>query len=42
MVTTSTNTQNHVYAAAGTFTITLVATDNWGRTTTVTRSVTVT
>ncbi len=41
-VTTSTNTQNHVYATAGTFTITLVATDNWGRTTTVTRTVTIT
>jgi PKD repeat protein len=32
----------HVYAAAGTYTITLAVTDNWGRTTTVTRSVTVT
>jgi PKD repeat protein len=32
----------HTYAAAGTYTITLVVTDNWGRTTTVTRSVTVT
>ena len=32
----------HVYAAAGTYTITLMVTDNWGRTTTVTRSVTVT
>jgi PKD repeat protein len=32
----------HVYAAAGTYTITLVVTDNWGRTTTVTRGVTVT
>ena len=32
----------HVYAAAGTYTITLVVTDNWGRTTTVTRDVTVT
>ena len=31
----------HVYVAAGTYTITLVVTDNWGRTTTVTRSVTV-
>ena len=41
-VTTSTSNQTHVYAAAGTFTITLVATDNWGRTTTVTRTVTVT
>ena len=41
-VTTSTNTQSHVYAAAGTYTIRLVATDNWGRTTTVTRTVTVT
>ena len=41
-VTTSTANQSHTYAAAGTYTITLVATDNWGRTTTVTRSVTVT
>jgi PKD repeat protein len=32
----------HVYAAAGTYTITLAVTDNWGRTTTVTRDVTVT
>ncbi|WP_107764742.1 beta strand repeat-containing protein [Nocardioides terrigena] len=41
-VTTSTNTQSHVYAAAGTYVIRLVATDNWGRTTTVTRTVTIT
>jgi PKD repeat protein len=41
-VTTSTANQSHTYAAAGTYTITLVATDNWGKTTTVTRSVTVT
>jgi PKD repeat protein len=33
---------SHVYAAAGTYTITLIVTDNWGRTTTVTREVTVT
>jgi PKD repeat protein len=39
-VTTSTSS-SHVYLAAGTYTITLVVTDNWGRTTTVTRSVTV-
>jgi PKD repeat protein len=39
-VTTSTSS-SHVYTAAGTYTITLVVTDNWGRTTTVTRSVTV-
>jgi PKD repeat protein len=32
----------HVYAAAGTYTITLAVTDNWGKTTTVTRQVTVT
>jgi PKD repeat protein len=32
----------HTYAAAGSWTITLVVTDNWGRTTTVTRTVTVT
>ncbi len=41
-VTTSTNTVNHVYAAAGSYTITLVVTDNWGKTTTATRTVTVT
>jgi PKD repeat protein len=40
-VTTSTSS-SHSYTAAGTFTITLVVTDNWGKTTTVTRSVTVT
>jgi PKD repeat protein len=40
-VTTSTANQTHVYAAAGTYTITVVVTDNWGKTTTVTRSVTV-
>jgi large repetitive protein len=39
-VGTSTSS-THVYAAAGTYTITLVVTDNWGRTTSVTRSVTV-
>nr|WP_278249646.1 PKD domain-containing protein [Nocardioides sp. IC4_145] len=32
---------SHTYAAAGAVTITLVVTDNWGRTTTVTRQVTV-
>jgi PKD repeat protein len=32
----------HAYAAAGTYTITLTVTDNWGRSTTVTRQVTVT
>jgi large repetitive protein len=31
----------HTYAAAGTYTITLTVTDNWGRATTVTRDVTV-
>jgi PKD repeat protein len=31
----------HVYAAAGTYDIVLTVTDNWGRTTTVTRQVTV-
>jgi PKD repeat protein len=40
-VTTSTSS-SHAYLAAGTVTITLVVTDNWGKTTTVTRSVTVT
>jgi PKD repeat protein len=40
-VTTSSNNQTHVYAAAGTYTITVVVTDNWGKATTVTRSVTV-
>jgi large repetitive protein len=38
----TTASPSHTYAAAGTYTITLVVTDNWGRTTTVTRSVTVT
>jgi large repetitive protein len=32
----------HLYAAAGTFTITLTVTDNWGKTSVVTRTVTVT
>jgi large repetitive protein len=42
LTNTSTSTNpSHTYAAAGTFTITLVVTDNWGRSTTVTRSVTV-
>jgi large repetitive protein len=40
-VTTSTGS-SHAYAAAGTFRISLVVTDNWGRTTTVTKDVTVT
>ncbi|GAB6985657.1 PKD domain-containing protein [Nocardioides pyridinolyticus] len=41
--TTSTSTNpSKTYAAAGTYTITLVVTDNWGRSTTVTREVTVT
>jgi hypothetical protein len=40
-VTTSTSS-SHTYAAAGTFRISLVVTDNWGRTTTVTKDVTVT
>jgi large repetitive protein len=39
-VTTSTSS-SHTYLKAGTYTITLVVTDNWGRTTTVTKSVTV-
>jgi PKD repeat protein len=39
-VSTSTS-QSHVYLAAGTYTITLVVTDNWGKTTTVTHDVTV-
>jgi PKD repeat protein len=39
--TTSTATQSHTYLAAGTYTITLIATDNWGRTTTVQKTVTV-
>jgi PKD repeat protein len=39
-VTTS-NGSSHAYVAAGTYTITLVVTDNWGRSTTATRSVTV-
>jgi PKD repeat protein len=43
-VTTSTSTSNsssHAYLAAGTYTITLIVTDNWGKASTVTRSVTV-
>jgi PKD repeat protein len=39
--TTSTATQSHTYVAAGTYTITLIATDNWGRATTVQKTVTV-
>jgi large repetitive protein len=39
---TTTATSSHAYAAAGTYTITLVVTDGWGKTTTVTRQVTVT
>jgi PKD repeat protein len=38
---TTTSGSSHAYLAAGTFTITLVVTDNWGRTTTATRSVSV-
>jgi PKD repeat protein len=40
-VSTGASPSAHLYAAAGSYTITLVVTDNWGRTTTVTRSVTV-
>ena len=39
---TSTQHPAHTYAAAGTYTITVVVTDNWGKATTVTRTVTVT
>ena len=39
-VTTGTGS-SHTYAAEGTFTITLVVTDNWGRITTATREVTI-
>lgn len=39
-VSTTANT-SHVYAAAGTYTITLTVTDNWGKATAVTRQVTV-
>lgn len=41
-VSTGASPSAHTYAAAGTYTITLTVTDNWGRSTTVTRSVTVT
>ena len=42
-VTTGTSSSStHLYAAAGTYTIALTVTDNWGRATTVTRVVTVT
>lgn len=40
-VTTSTNSRNHTYAAAGTYTVMVVVTDNWGRTTNAVRQVTV-
>ena len=39
-VSTSANS-SHTFLAAGTYTITLVVTDNWGRTTSATRTVTV-
>ncbi|MGZ4455152.1 MAG: PKD domain-containing protein, partial [Oryzihumus sp.] len=38
---TTTSGSSHAYLAAGTYTITLTVTDNWGRTSTATRSVTV-
>ncbi|QIG44401.1 PKD domain-containing protein [Nocardioides anomalus] len=40
-VSTGASPAAHLYAAAGGYTITLTVTDNWGRTTTVTRQVTV-
>jgi PKD repeat protein len=40
-VTTSTSNRSHTYAVAGTYTITLIATDRWGERTTATRTVTV-
>jgi PKD repeat protein len=40
-VTTSTRDQSHTYATAGTYTVTLVAADAWGRTSQVQRQVTV-
>ncbi|MGZ6743523.1 MAG: PKD domain-containing protein [Nocardioides sp.] len=38
---TTTSGSSHAYLAAGTYTVTLTVTDNWGRTSTATRSVTV-
>ena len=40
-VSTGASPAAHVYAAAGTYTITLIVTDNWGRTSTQARTVTV-
>jgi hypothetical protein len=40
-VTTSTSTRNHTSATPGEYTVTLTATDNWGRTSTVAHPVTV-
>ena len=40
-VTTSTSSRSHTYAVAGTYTITIVATDNWGQTSTLSHEVTV-
>lgn len=40
--TSTSSNPSKTYTAAGTYTITLVVTDNWGRSTTVTRQVTVT
>jgi PKD repeat protein len=42
ITTTSGSTRSHTYAIAGTYTITLTVTDNWGRATTVTQEVTAT
>ncbi|WP_280530158.1 PKD domain-containing protein [Nocardioides dongkuii] len=39
---TTTTSSSHVYVAAGTYTVTLVVADNWGKKTTVTRQVTIT
>ena len=39
--TSSSSSLSRTYAVAGTYTITLVVTDNWGKTTTVTHNVTV-